>query len=135
MGYLDSLALDLETAWTCGCPGGHGTTYLNDYKKGYTHHPDGYGTIRKRGKPQRGVNYELIKYSGGTRNDYVLDILYMEYTGPQYSEKELLKMNGLWKTEGYYPKRRFHLQSQDDLAGTEDFRNTLLWLPRSQTND
>ncbi|MCM1490881.1 MAG: hypothetical protein NC095_08670 [Muribaculum sp.] len=136
MGYLDSLALDLETAWTCGCPAGFGTTFLNDYKKGYTHHPDGYGTPHKIGKPKRGVTYELIKYSGGTKDDYVLDIQYIEYKGPQYSEEELLRMQGLWKTEGYYPRHRFQLPSQEDLSfGLEDFRNTLLWLPRSQTDD
>ena len=136
MGYLDSLALNLERAWTCGCQGGYGTTYLNDYIEGYTHHPGGTGTPKKIGKPQRGVNYELIKYSGPTMKDYVLDIQYMEYKGPRYSEEELLQMNGLWKTEGYYPKHRFQLPTEDELIpGDEDFRNTLLWLPRAQTDE
>ena len=136
MGYLDSLALNLERAWTCGCRGGYGTTFRNDYIEGYTHHPGGTGTPKKIGKPQRGVNYELIKYSGPTMKDYVLDIQYMEYKGPRYSEEELLQMNGLWKTEGYYPRHRFHLPSDEELIpGVEDFRNTLLWLPRAQTDE
>ncbi|MDE6631741.1 MAG: hypothetical protein K2K23_01945, partial [Muribaculaceae bacterium] len=136
MGYLDSLALNLETAWICGCHGGYGSTYLNDYIEGYTHHPGGSGTPHKIEKPKRGVTYELIKYSGPTAKDYVVDIQYMEYKGPRYSEEELLRMNGLWKTEGYYARHRFQLPSDEELIpGMEDFRNTLLWLPRSQTDD
>ncbi len=136
MGYLDSLALNLETAWTCGCHGAYGTTFLNDYIEGYTHHPGGSGTPHKIEKPKRGVKYELIKYSGPTAKDYVVDIQYMEYKGPRYSEEELLRMNGLWKTEGYYPKHRFQIPAEDEqIPGIEDFRNTLLWLPRAQTDD
>lgn len=136
MGYLDSLALNLETAWTCGCPSTNGSTYLNDYIEGYTHHPYGFGTPVKIGKPQRGVNYELIRYSGGTKDDYVTDIRFMTYEGPQYSEEELLVMQGLSKGDGYYPKHRFELPSQEDTVFSgEDFRNTLLWIPRTQTDD
>ncbi|MDE5997024.1 MAG: hypothetical protein K2G77_02315 [Muribaculaceae bacterium] len=136
MGYLDSLALNLETAWICGCHGGYGSTYLNDYIEGYTHHPGGSGTPHKIEKPKRGVTYELIKYSGPTDKDYVVDIQYIEYKGPRYSEEELLRMNGLWKTEGYYTRHRFQLPSDEELIpGVEDFRNTLLWLPRAQTDE
>ncbi|MDE6693363.1 MAG: hypothetical protein K2K05_08260 [Muribaculaceae bacterium] len=136
MGYLDSLALNLERAWICGCHGGYGTTYLNDYIEGYTHHPNGTGTPHKIEKPQRGVTYELIKYSGPTMSDYVVDIKYMEYEGPRYSEEELLRMNGIWKADGYHARHRFRLPSEDELLpGIEDSRNTLMWLPRAQTND
>lgn len=136
MGYLDSLALNMERAWTCGCHGAFGSTYLNDYIEGYTHHPNGTGTVKKRGKPQRGVTYELIKYSGPTMSDYVVDIKYMEYEGPRYSEEELLRMNGIWKADGYHARHRFRLPSEDELLpGIEDSRNTLLWLPRAQTNE
>ncbi len=136
MGYLDSLALNLERAWICGCRGAFGTTYLNDYIEGYTHHPGGSGTPHKIEKPKRGVTYELIKYSGPTAKDYVVDIQYMEYKGPRYSEEELLRMNGLWETEGYYPKHRFQIPPEDEqISGIEDFRNTLLWLPRAQTGE
>lgn len=137
MGYLDSLALNLETAWICGCRSGagQGGTFLNDYIEGYTHHPGGSGHPKKIGKPQRGVMYELIKYSGPTMKDYVVDIRYLEYTGPRYSEEELLRMNGLWKTEGYYPRHRFQIPAEEErIIGEEDFRNTLLWLPRAQTD-
>ncbi len=136
MGYLDSLALNLERAWICGCHGAYGRTFLNDYIEGYTHHPNGTGTPHKIEKPQRGVTYELIKYSGPLEKDYIVDIQYIEYQGPRYSEEELLQMNGLWKTEGYYPRHRYHPPYEEELISeVADFRNTLLWLPRAQTDE
>ncbi|MCM1490884.1 MAG: hypothetical protein NC095_08685 [Muribaculum sp.] len=45
-------------------------------------------------------------------------------------------MENIAKDESYYPRHRFQLPSQEDLSLIlEDFRNTLLWLPRSQTDD
>lgn len=128
MGYLDSISTLHGNAWVCGCPAGHGTTFLNDYIPGYTHHPLGYGTPHKRSLPVKGKSYELIKYSGGTIYDHVVDIQYIEYTGPQYSEEELLRMNGLWKSKGFYPKHKFEIPTEEDWAyGLEDNRNTLIW--------
>lgn len=128
MGYLDSISTLHGNAWVCGCPAGHGTTFLNDYIPGYTHHPLGYGNPHKRSLPVKGKSYELIKYSGGTIYDHVVDIQYIEYTGPQYSEEELLRMNGLWKSKGFYPKHKFEIPTEEDWAyGLEDNRNTLIW--------
>ena len=45
-------------------------------------------------------------------------------------------MEGMWNVKGYYPKHRLKLPFEEDLIdGIEDFRNTLLWLPRAQTDD
>lgn len=135
MGYLDSISSLHGNAWVCGCPAGHGTTFLNDYIPGYTHHPLGYGTPHKRSLPVKGKSYEIIKYSGGTINDHVVDIQYIEYTGPQHSEEALLRMNGLWKSKGFYPAHKFEIPTEEDRElGIEDLRNTLLWLPTAETD-
>ena len=135
LGYLDSISTPYGGEWVCGCPAGHGTTFLNDYIEGYTHHPDGYGTPLRIGKPQKGKSYVLIKYSGGTINDYVMDIQYMEYKGPRYTEEDLLKKNGLWKVKGFYPKHAFEGPDNEEMSlGLEDNRNTLLWLPHATTD-
>ena len=128
LGYLDSISSIHGNAWDCGCPAGHGTTFLNDYIPGYTHHPEGYGTPRKRSLPVKGKSYEIIKYSGGTIYDYVVDIQTIEYTGPKFSEEQLLRKNGLWKSKGFYPKHKFEIPTEEDWAfEIEDNRNTLLW--------
>ena len=45
-------------------------------------------------------------------------------------------MEGIVKSEGYYPKHRFQLPDEDEqFSGMEDFRNTLLWLPRAQMDE
>lgn len=136
MGYLDSISSLHGNAWACGCPAGHGTTFLNDYIPGYTHHPAGYGHPLKPSLPVKGKSYEIIKYSGGTVNDYVVDIQYVEYTGPKYSEDELLRKNGLWKAKGYYPQHKFVTPNEEDLEyGMEDNRNTLIWTAGVMTDE
>ena len=134
LGYLDSISTLHGNAWVCGCPAGHGTSYLNDYIPGYTHHPSGSLKPRKRSLPVKGKSYEIIKYTEGTIQEspspsgYVVDIQYIEYTGPKYSEEELLRKNGLWKSKGFYPKHKFEIPTGEDWAyGLEDNRNTLLW--------
>lgn len=37
----------------------------------------------------------------------VEDIQEIIYNGPLYSDEELLKMNNLWRTKGYYTSREF----------------------------
>lgn len=139
LGYLDSISTLHGGAWTCGCHAGHNTTFLNDYIPGYTHHPNGSGQPRKRGVPVKGKDYELIKYSSetvqGTEIGHVEDIRHVIYSGPKYSEEELLRMNGLWKTKGYYPHHDFTIVGEEELSlGLDDNRNTLLWLPGVTTN-
>lgn len=135
MGYLDSISSLQGNAWVCGCHADHGMSFLNDYIPGYTHHPSGYGTPRKRSLPVKGQSYQLIKYSGGTMYDYVVDIQTIEYPGPQYSDEELLRRNGLWKSKGYYPAHEFVIPDEEDWElGIEDNRNTLLWIPNLVTD-
>lgn len=130
LGYLDSISTLYGNAWVCGCPAGHGTTFLNDYIPGYTHHPgnESYQPV-KRSLPVKGKSYTVVKYTGGNYLvDYLVDIKIIEYTGPKYSEEELLRKNGLWKSKGFYPKHNFEIPTEEDWAyGLEDNRNTLLW--------
>ena len=80
----------------------------------------------------------MVKYRWSEKlGSYIVaDLQRMHYLGPNYSDEELLSMEGLWKTEGYYPKHRFQIPSEDEqILGIEDFRNTLLWLPRAQTDE
>ncbi|MDE6272249.1 MAG: hypothetical protein K2M31_04505 [Muribaculaceae bacterium] len=130
IGYLDSISTLHGNAWVCGCPAGHGTTFLNDYIPGYTHHPgnESYQPV-KRSLPVKGKSYTVVKYTGGIYHvDKLVDIKIIEYTGPRYSDEELLRMNGLWKSKGFYPKHKFEIPTEGDWAfEMEDKRNTLLW--------
>lgn len=129
MGYLDSISSLHGNAWVCGCPAAHGMSFLNDYIPGYTHHPAGSGYPKKRSKPVKGQHYEIIKYSGPDYyTDYVMDIQDIVYPGSRYSDEELLRMNGLWKSKGFYPQHEFAVPNKEDWEpGTEDNRNTLVW--------
>ncbi|MDE6560661.1 MAG: hypothetical protein K2K75_04725 [Muribaculaceae bacterium] len=138
LGYLDSISTPYGGAWVCGC--GDGSTYLNDYIQGYTHHPDfAIGDEpQERKRPIKGKRYTLIKYLPGGKygNGYVDDIQKIVYNGPQYTEDELLKMNGLTKANGYYPGHDFEVPDEVGMSlGLEDNRNTLLWLPQATTDE
>ncbi len=146
MGYLDSIAISKGQAWVC-CGkiinGEYVGGWLNDYYPGYSHHPidDPYysNTPPKNiSIPERGKLYRMIKMTWDERMqcyNYELES-YAVYAGSHYSDEDLLEMEGMCKAEGYYPKRRFQFQSEDDLIyDMEDFRNTLVWLPRAQTDE
>lgn len=138
LGYLDSISTPYGDAWVCGCEAGNGTSFLNDYISGYTHHPGNEAYKPKKiSKPIKGKNYTIVKYTGGIYDqDYLVDIRTIQYNGPQYTEEELLKINGLWKAKGFYPKHDFEtLDSKEISFGLEDNRNTLLWLPRTTTDE
>lgn len=48
----------------------------------------------------------------------------------------MLKINGLWKAKGFYPKHDFETPDSKEISfGLEDNRNTLLWLPRTTTDE
>lgn len=137
MGYLDSISSLHGNAWVCGCPAGHGTSFLNDYIPGYTHHPiDASYQPVKRSRPVKGKTYTIVKYTGGIYHvDYLVDIKIIEYPGPQYSDEELLRMNGLWKSKGFYAPHKFVPPSEEDLEyGMEDNRNTLIWMADAMTD-
>lgn len=129
MGRLDSLTqMNLNKAWVCECS----PVYLNDYYPGYTHHPNGkYDKVKKL--PVEGKGYRIIKYSPMM---VVEDIQEIIYNGPLYSDEELLKMNNLWRTKGYYTSREFYQPDEIDMQlSTPDARNTLLWAPSVITDE
>lgn len=131
-GYLDSLAILASGEWVCEHSSDRGEGYLNDYK-GFSHHPEGCPETvysGKRLKPERGKTYELIKYEpSGRDGDWIVtDIQTVLYTGPQYTEDELLELYGLSKAQGYYPRREFYEPDILEFASpTPDYRNQLQW--------
>lgn len=136
MGRLDSLAqMNLATGWVCECQ--KDPPFLNDYLPGYTHHI--YHTASYDGKklpPANGKSYLLIKYVAKANGIYVEDQKQIVYNGPLYSDEELLKMNNLWRTKGYYGKREFYQPDEVDMQlSTPDARNTLLWAPSVVTDE
>lgn len=140
MGRLDSLAqMDLNGAWVCDCGSQTRNGYLNDYM-GYSHHPAGSPCppIKKVSAPVNGKDYELIKYEPKGENGIwiVTDIKVITYNGPEFSEEELLRMNNLWRTKGYYAAREFYQPDEVDMQlSMPDARNTLLWQPSVITDE
>lgn len=140
MGRLDSLAqINLNSAWVCGCGSETGNGYLNDYL-GYSHHPAGSPSppIKKRSAPVDGKDYELIKYEPKGKNGIwiVTDIKVVTYRGAEFGEQELMRMNNLWRTKGYYAAREFYQPDEIDMQSSmPDARNTLLWAPSIATDE
>ncbi|HEU4554571.1 MAG TPA: hypothetical protein VFS25_17125 [Chitinophaga sp.] len=58
------------------------------------------------------------------------------YHYPRYTEEALLKMFGIAKAKGYYPRKEFYQPNYDQQqnAGV-DYRNTLLWAPDIITDE
>ena len=130
MGRLDSLAqMDLNKTWVCKCH----PMYLNDYYEGYTHHPNGDYKSEKI-QPIIGKSYRVIKYN---QEMIVEDIKEnVTYEGVIYSEEELLRMNNLWRSKGYYAAREFYQPDEIDMQlSTPDARNTLFWQPSVITDE
>lgn len=134
MGRLDSLAqMEVGAAWVCGCPSGGGKSYLNDYN-GYSHHPIGCpcSPPKTRKPPVIGETYVLIKYEPvGENGDWILtDLKMITWTGEEFTEEELLRMNNLYRVKGYYGKREFYKPEEADmLLPMPDARNVLMWKP------
>ncbi|HEY8916089.1 MAG TPA: hypothetical protein VIM87_06600 [Chitinophaga sp.] len=58
------------------------------------------------------------------------------YHYPKYTEEELLKMWGLARAKGYYPKKEFYQPDYDKAPDPlPDYRNTLLWAPDIITDE
>ena len=135
IGRLDSLAqADLNGAWVCQC---QKPRYLNDYM-GYSHHPACCPYKGERTAPVIGENYELIKYEpvGPDGVWIVTDIQFITYDGPEFTEEELLRMNNIYRTKGYYGKREFYQPDIYDMRSSlPDARNTLLWQPDLETDE
>ena len=140
MGKMDSLMQrQFATGWVCKHRQGD-EEFLNDYEDGYTHHPPGYGpgnsTIIKQ--PENGRKYKMIKYvqSAKTGDWYVKDIKHVEYKKEYFSEEQLLALNNLWRTKGYYGYREFYQPDKAELLpNLPDARNALQWLPSIVTDE
>ena len=139
--YLDSLYILSCPEWASA------NGYLNDYH-GYDAYPEGsymeewYNKVfgGKRLVPKRGELYDLIRYDP-LPNDphgawYISAMATIIYPGPYYTEEDLVKMNGMWKTKGYLPKREFYQPDELDLASpTPDYRILLQWQPTVLTDE
>lgn len=133
-GKLDNLMQGkFAVGWVCKHRQGD-EEYLNDYEDGYTHHPLGYepdnSTIIKQ--PENGRKYKMIKYvqSAKTGDWYVKDIKHVEYKKENFSEEQLLALNNLWRTKGYYGYREFYQPDKAELLpNLPDARNALQWIP------
>ena len=135
-GYLDSLAIMVSGEWYCRHGG---EKYLNDYN-GYSHHPNSKwpASMVKHYLPKRGEVYVLVKYEPFPDGNWYLTSLIENfvYPGPNYTEEDLLKMNGMWKTQGYHPRREFYQPDELDLASPNpDYRNLLQWQPAVLTDE
>lgn len=132
MGRLDSLMqMELNPAWVCKCS----PNYLNDYREGYTHHPHGYEYKKERLEPIIGKSYRIIKHEYVSGTLLVTETQTIEYEGILFSDEELLRMNNLWRTKGYYATREFYEADEADMQlSIPDNRNTLFWKPSVITN-
>ena len=135
MGRLDSMTqMSMENVYVCGCG------YLQNYKPGYDAHPwwkPCGEPSDKRTKPVEGKQYEIVKFKHLGGNAFsVIDRQTVTYHGPIYSEKELLRMNNLWRTKGYYALREFYQPDEVDMQlPIPDARNTLFWSPMVVTDE
>ena len=141
-GYLDSLANAdcMGPEYVCVHPWFDGETraFLNDYREGYTSHPWGDVCNRKHTKPIPGEKYLMVKLVGdGVKGEWVLtDQIEIVYPRQRFTDEQLLKMYGLTRAKGYYPKREFYQPDSFDLASPlADPRNLLQWQPAVLTND
>jgi hypothetical protein len=142
MGRLDSLtSLKMAGPWVCK----HG--FLENYKEGYSHLVGSYyspfqcaeyekDTIAIRRKPIIGKVYQIVKYVPRDDGLWILtDIQTVKYKGPLYTNEELLRMNNIQRTKGYYVKREFYNPDLSDIhSSLPDARNTLLWSPSVMTD-
>lgn len=142
MGRLDSLAQVSLGPWVCK----HG--WLENYKEGYTHHHDlrycpcVVDDGEPRTAPVIGKQYTIMKaeyYTCGAKGGWCfkpLDRRTITYQGVLYTEEELLLMNNLWRTKGYYATREFYQPDDIDIQSSiPDARNTLLWAPSVITDE
>lgn len=142
LGRLDSLAQAKFGPWVCS----HG--WLENYKSGYTHHhnPNDCPCVVDDGEPRTapviGRTYTIMKAEyfqcdvPGGWSFKPIDRQKVVYQGVPYSEDELLRMNGLWRTKGYYAAREFYQPDDIDMQSSmPDARNTLLWSPSVVTDE
>lgn len=140
MGRLDNLAqLNTNSAYVCTT-----CNYLINYRMDYNAHHNEFGHCPAKGrkKPINGKTYSIakFKYNGDTSTSgtsfSVVDVQSIVYQAPFYSEKELLRMNNLYRVKGYYGKREFYKPEEADmLLPMPDARNVLMWKPDIITDE
>ena len=143
--YLDSIAIVQSGVWVCDCGGdkySHGgkEKAINEYN-GYSRHPAGSPFTLCTGNrmlPKRGEAYARVKLElhGDKWYNVSCKMGPIYYHGPNYTEDDLLKINGFYKSQGYYPKREFYEPDPlDRYSPTPDPRNLLQWRPAVMTDD
>mgnify|MGYP003623445802 CR=1 FL=1 len=141
LGHLDSLMQLDFGPWVCE----HG--HLENYKPGYTvHHDPRYcpcpNAPKERNPPVIGKTYRIIKPKYHERSDksgcwFTVEAEeYVVYQGPLYTDEELLRMNNIWRTKGFYGAREFYQPDELEIQSPlPDVRNTLLWAPSVITDE
>ena len=144
MGYLDSLANadSRGPEWVCvhrDYKTNEEYRFLNDYISDFTMHPDGFPCTGRKEVPIPGETYLVVKVAAveGDFDHWVLtrkmEIVYPKRT---FTDEQLLKMYGMVKTQGYYPKREFYQPDSFDLqSSSPDPRNLLQWQPEVITDN
>ncbi|MBO7145905.1 MAG: hypothetical protein J6W13_13930 [Salinivirgaceae bacterium] len=146
-GFLDSLANveGMGPEWVCFHVNQNDFTdtlfILNDYYPDFTAHPGNRHCDNDIGKPIPGKEYTVLKvhlYTDdvGRECGVYYNIMHIIYPKRTYTDEQLLKMYGLSKTQGYYPKREFYEPAPLERYSTSpDPRNLLQWRPAVLTNE
>jgi hypothetical protein len=146
-GFLDSLAnvegMGLE--WVCIHINRDDITdtlfILNDYYPDFTAHPESNYCTGKIGKPIPGKEYTVLKVHTyindvGQEVGVFYNMMQIVYPKRTYTDEQLMRMYGLSRTQGYYPKREFYQPDSFDLASSApDPRNLLQWRPAVMTDE
>lgn len=147
MGYLDSLANEEGRGpeWVCvhvnEMDNSEKLYFLNDYYLDFTAHPGcNHCDGGKEEKPIPGEMYWVVKAEPGINRRGREGLIYTRmmkiiYPKRTYTDEQLLKMYGIVKTQGYYPKREFYQPDSFDLqSSSPDPRNLLQWQPEVITD-
>ena len=146
-GFLDSLANveGMGPEWVCFHVNQNDFTdtvfILNDYYPDFTAHLGNRHCDNDIGKPIPGKEYTVLKvhlYTDdvGRECGVYYNIMHIIYPKRTYTDEQLLKMYGLSKTQGYYPKREFYEPDPLERYSTSpDPRNLLQWRPAVLTNE
>ncbi|MBR5167571.1 MAG: hypothetical protein IKW86_05830 [Salinivirgaceae bacterium] len=146
-GFLDSLANveGMGPEWVCFHVNQNDFTdtlfILNDYYPDFTAHPVNRHCDNDIGKPIPGKTYTVLKVHTyiddvGREGGVYYNMMQIVYPKRTYTDEQLMKMYGLSRTQGYYPKREFYEPDKFDLASSApDPRNLLQWQPAVMTDD
>ena len=146
-GFLDSLANveGMGPEWVCFHVNQNDFTdtlfILNDYYPDFTAHPVNRHCDNDIGKPIPGKTYTVLKVHTyidgvGREGGVYYNMMQIVYPKRTYTDEQLMKMYGLSRTQGYYPKREFYQPDKFDLSSSApDPRNLLQWQPSVMTDD